>query len=276
MAGPSWAGSGADPTKPNAARMYDFLLGGVHNFAVDREAAEQLVRAVPEAVPMAIHNRGFLRRAVSTLVASGVRQFLDLGSGMPTVGAVHQIAHRLDPSCHVVYVDVDLVAVEHARALVAGDDRVGAVCADLRDADMVLRDPVTRRLIDFTQPVAVLMLAVLHFIPDSDRPVDLIGAYRDATVPGSYLVITHGSQQGQPADKLAGMREGAEVYRRTSTPYVDRDRAGVAALFDGYDLIPPGLVALPLWRPEEPADEDPPEDPARFPVLCGVGVLPPR
>jgi hypothetical protein len=276
MTVPSWAGSGADPTRPNAARMYDFLLGGVHNFAVDREAAEQLVRAVPEAVPMAILNRGFLRRAVRTLVGMGVNQFLDLGSGMPTVGAVHQIAHALDGSCRVVYVDVDLVAVEHARALVATDDRVGAVGADLRDVDRVLRDPVTRRLIDFTRPVAVLMLAVLHFIPDADRPTDLVAAYRDATPPGSYLAVTHGSQQGQPEPKLAGMKQGAEVYRRTSTPYVDRDHAGIAAFFAGYDLIPPGLVALPMWRPEEPADEDPPEDPSRFPVLGGVGVLPPR
>jgi hypothetical protein len=271
---PAWIGPTVDVERPNPARMYDFLLGGSHNFAADRAAAQQLIEVMPEAVPLAVLNRTVLRRVVSALVAAGVRQFLDLGSGIPTVGNVHEVAHRTEPSCRVVYVDAEPVAAQHATTLVTDDPRVGAILADLRDVDTVLADPVTRALIDFAEPVAVLMLAVLHFIPDTDDPYSVVAGYRDRTVAGSYLAISHGTQQNQPESALAGMKKGEQIYRRTATPFVSRDHGQIAAFFDGYEMVEPGLVTLPLWRPEQPPD--PSSDPGRFPAYAGLGQKPSR
>ncbi len=268
---PGWVGS-TDIERPNAARMYDYLLGGSHNFAADRAAAEQLVRVMPEAVPLARENRDFLRRVVTALVASGIRQFLDLGSGIPTVGNVHEVVQKAVPDARVVYVDVEPVAAQHIRALVADRATVGAVQADLRDVDAVLGDPVTRGLLDLGQPVAVLLLAVLHFVPDSADPYGVVARYRDRCAPGSALAVSHGSQQRQGERTLAGMRRGEEVYQRTATPFVNRDRDAIARFFDGYAMVPPGLVTLPRWRPDGIDEPDP--DAERFPAYGGVGTLP--
>jgi hypothetical protein len=260
---PAWAGSAADVERPNPARMYDYLLGGSHNFAADRAAANQLIQVMPEAVPLARQNRDFLRRSVTALVAAGVRQFLDLGSGIPTVGNVHTVAQRADPACRVVYVDVEPVAVQHTRALVAGDPRVGVVQADLRDVDAVLGDPVTRALLRPDEPVGILLLAVLHFVPDDADPYGTVARYRDSG-PG-YLALTHGSQRGEAA-AVAGMRAGERVYQRTSTPFVNRDRDRIAAFFAGYEMLEPGLVPLPRWRPEGPDEAG-----GDLPAYGGVG-----
>jgi hypothetical protein len=249
--------------------MYDYLLGGSHNFAADRAAAQKLIEVMPEAVPLARHNRDFLRRVVSAAVAAGVRQFLDLGSGIPTVGNVHTVARRAEASCRVVYVDVEPVAAQHTRALIRDDPRVGVVQADLRDIPAVLHDPVTRDLIDFAQPVAILLLAVLHFVPDADDPYTMVATYRDRTSAGSYLAISHGSQQDQPATAVAGMKQGEQVYQRTATPFVNRTRDQIAALFTGYDLVEPGLVPLPRWRPD--TGDEPDADAARLPTYGGLG-----
>ncbi len=268
---PGWVGS-TDIERPNAARMYDYLLGGSHNFAADRAAAEQLMRVMPEAVPLARRNRDFLRRVVTALVAAGIRQFLDLGSGIPTVGNVHQVVQKTAPDGRVVYVEVEPVAAQHIRALVADRATVGVVQADLCDVDAVLGDPVTARVLDLGQPVAVLLLAVLHFVPDSADPYGVVARYRDRCAPGSTLAVSHGSQQHQGERALAGMRRGEEVYQRTATPFVNRDHDAIARFFDGYRMLEPGLVPLPLWRPDSIDEAE--FDADHFPALGGVGRKP--
>jgi SAM-dependent methyltransferase len=180
---------GIDLDRPSAARVYDFYLGGFHNFAADREMGRQAVQMWPDLPEIMRPNRGFLRRAVEFLVDARVRKFLDLGSGIPTVGNVHEVAQRRAPDTKVVYVDNDPVAVEHAQAILAGDDRTTVVHADLRDPDAVLGDPAIRALLDLSRPIAVLMVAVLHFVPDEDDPAGLVARFRDAVPAGSYLAL---------------------------------------------------------------------------------------
>jgi hypothetical protein len=262
---PEWAPYGVDLDRPNAARVYDYYLGGAHNFAVDRRMAQEALAAWPELPLIMRANRAFLRRAVRFLVRSGVRQFLDLGSGIPTVGNVHEIAQAEDPSCRVVYVDVDPVAVAHGHALLDGDPRVSAVQADLRDPATVLRLARTEGGLDLTRPVAVLLVAVLHFVQDIDDPAGLVAGYREATVPGSALVICHATSdgQGERAD------EHLALYARTPTPMTMRSHAGVTALLKGYELVDPGLVFMALWRPDDATEI--PDDPAEFPGYAAVG-----
>jgi hypothetical protein len=259
---------GIDLDRPAAARVYDFYLGGFHNFAVDREMGRQAITMWPELPEIMKANRGFLRRAVRFLAGAGVRQFLDLGSGIPTVGNVHEIAQRAARDSRVVYVDNDPVAVEHSRAILAGDERTAVVHADLRDPEAVLADPVVTGLFDPAEPVAVLMVAVLHFVPDEAVPAELVARFRDGTAAGSYLAISHATAGDQP-DRAA---EHRGLYQRTATPMTMRTRAQISQLFDGYELAPPGLVYLPEWRPEP--DGPAVERPERFAGLAGVGRKP--
>jgi hypothetical protein len=170
MERPDWAPEGVDLDRPSAARVYDYFLGGAHNFAVDRELAEQIARMTPNIGDTMRANRSFLRRAVRFLVGEGITQFLDIGSGISTVGNVHEVAQQADPRSVVVYVDVDPIAASHSSAILAGNPQTAVVQADARDTDRILFDPQVRRLLDFSKPVAVLLLGVLHFIPDSDDP----------------------------------------------------------------------------------------------------------
>jgi hypothetical protein len=259
---------GIDLDRPSAARVYDFYLGGFHNFAADREMGRQAVRMWPELPEIMRANRGFLRRAVEFLVAAGVRQFLDLGSGIPTVGNVHEVAQRAAPDTRVVYVDNDPVAVEHARAILADDDLTAVVQADLREPDSVLADPTVRGRLDLGRPIAVLMVAVLHFIPDADDPAGLVARFRDAVPAGSYLALSHATA-GEKADRAA---EHRGLYQRTATPMTMRTRDQVEQFFAGWELVPPGLVYLPQWRPEPggPAVDRP----ERMTGLAGVGRKP--
>jgi hypothetical protein len=259
---------GIDLDRPSAARVYDFYLGGFHNFAADREMGRQAVRMWPELPEIMRANRGFLRRAVEFLAAAGVRQFLDLGSGIPTVGNVHEVAQRAAPDARVVYVDNDPVAVEHARAILAGNDLTAVVQADLRDPDSVLADPTVRSRLDLSRPTAVLMVAVLHFIPDADDPAGLVSRFRDAIPAGSYLALSHATA-GEQADRAA---EHRGLYQRTATPMTMRTSDQVERFFAGWELVPPGVVYLPQWRPEPggPAVERP----ERMPGLAGVGRKP--
>ncbi|MFL6128770.1 MAG: SAM-dependent methyltransferase [Mycobacteriales bacterium] len=265
---PEWAPVGIDLDRPAAARVYDFYLGGFHNFAADREMGRQAIAMWPELPEIMQANRGFLRRAVRFLAGAGIRQFLDLGSGIPTVGNVHEIAQRATPGARVVYVDNDPVAVEHSRAILAGDERTAVVHADLRDPDSVLADPALTGLLDLDRPVAVLMVAVLHFVPEEADPAGLVARFRDATPAGSYLAVSHATA-GERPDRAA---EHRGLYQRTATPMTMRTRAQIARLFDGYELVDPGLVYLPEWRPEPggPAVENP----ERFTGLAGVGRKP--
>jgi SAM-dependent methyltransferase len=267
MQRPDWAPETIDIERPSVARMYDYYLGGSHNFAADRAAAQAMVAAVPEAPLAAQANRAFLRRAVHHLAEAGVRQFLDIGSGIPTVGNVHEIAQRIDPASRVVYVDVDPVAVAHSREILAGNDRATIVQEDLRHPDRILAHPDTRRLLDLGQPVAVMIVAVLHFVPDDDRPAELLATLRKALAPGSYLVLSQASDDGRAEEERA---EAERVYRRTDSPLTIRSRAELTALFDGFELVDPGVVWVPQWRPDTPESA---EDAERAVFMGGVGRL---
>jgi S-adenosyl methyltransferase len=242
------AASGIDTTTPNVARIYDYLLGGKDNFAADREAAGQLLTAIPDVAAIARDNRSFLGRVVRYLAGqAGVRQFLDLGGGLPTQANVHELAQSVAPDVRVVYVDNDPVVASHGRALLFTRDRVAMVLADLRDPASVWQHPDVADLLDWTQPIAVLCTSTLHFVADEDEPHQIIAQYRDHMAPGSYLAITHGTMEEDPAgerDKAAG------VYRQASSQLHVRPLADVRRFFDGFELVEPGLVWITEWRPE--------------------------
>jgi SAM-dependent methyltransferase len=248
-----WAPDDVDLTRPNVARVYDYYLGGSHNFAVDRQMAQQAIDLWPELLMIIRANRAFLRRAVGHLIHAGVRQFLDLGSGIPTVGNVHEVAQAEDSEARVVYVDIDPVAVAHARRILAGNPHTTVIHADLRHPDLVLAHRDLRRLLDLDQPVALLTVAVLHFIPDADNPDDIVAAYRQTLAAGSHLVISHATSDAQHQDQAT---EHRQLYARTATPMTMRSHTQIADLLRGWDLLDPGLVRLPLWRPD-PGDEAP-------------------
>lgn len=262
---PAWAPSEVDVEQPSIARIWDWFLGGAHNFAVDRTVARQTLALMPEGPAMARITRSFLRRAVRYCAAAGITQFLDVGSGIPTVGNVHEIAQRVRPDARTVYVDTDPVAVAHTRQILADDPRSGVVHADLRQVEDVLSAPDVGRLLDLNRPVALLMVAVLHFIPDADDPAGILAGYRRALAPGSALVVAHGSADTEqmPAAHLAAAREN---YERTVAAVRLRTRSEVASLFTGFDLVDPGVVWLPRWRPD-PADT--PDEPGL--PLAGYG-----
>lgn len=267
MLRPDWAPDEIDIERPSVARMYDYYLGGSHNFAVDRAAAQAMVAAVPEAPLMAQANRAFLRRAVHFLAAAGVRQFLDIGSGIPTVGNVHEIVQQVAPDSRVVYVDTDPVAVAHSQEILADNDHATVLQEDLRHPDRILGHPELRRLLNLNEPTAVLIVAVLHFVSDDDRPAELLRTLRDALAPGSWLVLSQASDEGRPATE----RSDAEaVYRRTGSPLWFRDRSELTTLFDGFELVEPGVVWVPQWRPETPESSVNAEESA---FLGGVGRI---
>jgi hypothetical protein len=246
----SWVPDTVDTSKPSMARMYDYALGGSHNFAADRDAAERVLQANPDGRFGMYANRAFLRRAVQFLVESGVTQFLDVGSGIPTVGNVHEVAQNANPDSTVVYVDIDPVAVIHSQQILAGNRRATAIQADIREPDRILNHPELQALLDLDQPVALLMLCVLHFIPDDQDPPGLIGRYRDRLAPGSYLAASHVTGDDDSENHTNAMN----VYSRVMTQVNLRTRAQVAALFAGFDLVEPGLAFVPRWRPDPGED----------------------
>jgi SAM-dependent methyltransferase len=239
---------------PNIARVYDYLLGGSHNFDADKVAAAEFIARWPDARQTMAANRAFLGRAVRYLAGhAGIRQFLDVGSGIPTMDNVHAIAQQAAPDARVVYADVDEVAVLHSRAILAGNDHATAIQADLRRPQAILDHPGLHRLLDLSQPAALLLVAILHFLPDSqDDPAALVAQLRDALAPGSYVVISHGTTDGQPAH----VAEAVEHYAQTTADFQPRSHAEVLRFFDGLDLIEPGLVHVPRWRPDDPRDAD--------------------
>ena len=241
--------AGIDVERPSAARIYDYQLGGSHNFAADRQVAEQMAMLYPQVTQIAQANRAFLRRAVEHLVGAGVRQFLDIGSGIPTVGHVHEIAQHTAPDARVVYVDIDPVAVAHSHEILAGNERTAAVQADVRDPERIVTAPEVRALLDFDQPVAVLVLALFHFIPDAQDPAAILDALTAPLAPGSYLVMSHATE-----DEQGDTTQGRELYKRSGIELTLRSRPQVEALFAGFDLVDPGVVWLPQWRPESPGD----------------------
>lgn len=245
-----WMPGEFDVDTPTAARIYDYALGGAHNFAADRAAADALTAILPEAPLVARSNRGFLQRAVRYCCEQGIRQFLDLGSGIPTVGNVHEIAQQFNPECRVVYVDNEAVAVRHTQNILAGVPNAAIVQADMRDVRAVLSAPETLRLLDFTRPIAVMMVAVLHYVSFEDDASAIVDAYTSAVVPGSSLVVSHTTEDPRP-EIAAAIRA---VFDATATPVTHRTREQIAALFHGQDLVDPGVVWTPQWRPNDDAD----------------------
>jgi SAM-dependent methyltransferase len=262
---PEWAPAGLDVTRPSAARIFDYFLGGAHNFESDRQLADQITRMTPNVAETARANRHFLRRAVTFLVDAGIRQFLDIGSGIPTAGNVHEVAGELSADTRVVYVDLDPVAVVQSLQLLGGAPNATALCLDLRDPRKILVEAEATGLIDLSEPVAVLLAGIVHFISDADGPGAIVAQLRDALVPGSYLLISHATLDGQPPELLEAQR----LSGRTATELTLRTRADIAAYFGSFEVVEPGLVFIGQWRPE-PADEADPH-PERLAGYAGVG-----
>jgi hypothetical protein len=270
MSTPAWISGDIPLDRPNAARMYDYFLGGHHNFEIDRTAANQASSMWPDMPLVMRVNRAFLRRAVDYISAQGIDQFLDIGSGIPTVGNVHETARRSNPAARVVYVDHEPVAVAHSTAILRDVPGTAIVQVDARQPEQILAHSEVSRLIDPDRPVGVLLVAVLHFVPDDDEARRIVATLRDALPSGSYLAISHGSFEGLPRathDRVAGL------YERTPTPFRGRARAEIERLFDGFDMVEPGVVNIPLWHPEGP-DDLMLDRPAECAGFCGMGRKP--
>ncbi|MER7053930.1 MULTISPECIES: SAM-dependent methyltransferase [unclassified Streptomyces] len=267
MERPAWAPRSIDISVPSVSRIYDFYLGGSHNFEVDREAARKAMEFMPGLPKIMQANRAFMRRAVRFAADEGIDQFLDIGSGIPTFGSVHEVAGRGRPGARVVYVDHDPVAVAHSEAVLAGDDDADVVAADLLKPREILSSPQVERLIDLNRPVALLLVAILHFVEDADDPYTAVAELSEALAPGSLLVLTHASYEGipLPAERATG---AVDVYKDIRNPLIMRSREEIARFFEGYDMVEPGLVPMPRWRPEEAPEE---ADPYAFSGFAGVG-----
>ncbi|MEU6553807.1 SAM-dependent methyltransferase [Streptomyces sp. NPDC046915] len=267
MERPAWAPRSIDISVPSVARIYDYYLGGSYNFEVDREAARRALDFMPGLPKIMQANRAFLRRAVRFACAEGITQFLDIGSGIPTFGNVHEVAQAATEGARVVYVDHDPVAVSHTEAVLAGNAGTGVVAADLRKPDEILASPRVEALIDLNRPVALLLVAILHFVEDADDPYGAVARLSEALAPGSLLILTHASYEGIPV--AAERAEGAvDVYKGIRNPLIMRSRDEIARFFEGYDMVEPGLVPMPHWRPQTPPEE---EDPYAFSGFAGVG-----
>ncbi|QWF81098.1 SAM-dependent methyltransferase [Amycolatopsis sp. CA-230715] len=278
---PQLSDTDVDLTKPNSARMYDWYLGGTSNWAVDRVFGERAVETWPEVKACARHNRDFLRRVVNAALDAGITQFLDLGTGVPTVGNIHEVIaesgelDRVDDA-RVVYVDYEPVAAAHARQLLLDDDVAhwaAFVQADLRDPDAIWEHRETQRL-DRSKPICVLMIAVLHFVGDGDLPHRILDTYRRRVAPGSWLAISHASNDAAPPEGAAQIAEVVASYQRTSNPMWLRDHAAVSSLLDapGWDLLEPGVVHPPDWRPRLGVVLDAEQERARPFMWCGVAA----
>jgi len=239
-----------DTTKPHVARMYDYFLGGKDHFAVDRETAERLLRIAPTARTSARENRAFLARAVRYLVTeAGIRQFLDIGAGLPSANNVHEVAQAIAPESRVVYVDNDPIVLAHARALLksSSEGRTAYIDADVREPQQVLADPVLAATLDLSRPVALMLLGILYFLPDSDAPRRMITTFLDALPSGSYLAASHMTiEHVDPGQGTAGM----QVYHQGGIPLQTRTADEFAELaFSGLELVDPGVVLVSDWRP---------------------------
>jgi SAM-dependent methyltransferase len=252
---PSWVPDGVDVTVPNAARTYDYYLGGYHNFAVDREFVARVEAAMPGFSLAAHANRAFLGRCVRSLVGAGVRQFLDIGSGIPTLGNVHEVAQACAPDAPVVYVDIDPVAVAHGQAILSTNPHALSIEADLRRPADILYHPQVLDLLDFSQPVAVLLMAVLHFVSDDDDPAGIVAQLRDGLVSGGYLAISHITESSYKQEIEAIRR----LYEHTSTPGQPRTPKQVEALLAGLEIVEPGVVQVADWNPDPHATDDAPQ-----------------
>jgi SAM-dependent methyltransferase len=239
-----------DTSKPHAARIYDYYLGGQNHFAADREVAEKSLASVPSGRTGAREQRAFLGRVVRYLaMEAGIRQFLDIGAGLPTTDNVHEVAQAIVPSSRVVYIDNDPLVLAHADALLtsSAEGRTAYIHADLRSPGEILSSPVVREVLDFARPIALMLVGVLHFLDDTDEPGRIIATLLDALSPGSYLIASHLNPEHDPAGVAAGVR----AYRAGGVTVAARDSGEFAALaFGGLELVPPGVVSVSQWRPQ--------------------------
>ncbi|MDR0346411.1 MAG: SAM-dependent methyltransferase [Nocardiopsaceae bacterium] len=253
-----------DPAQPSAARIYDYLLGGKDNYETDRAAAEKVLAVAPDQRRLARANRAFAIRAVRLLAEAGVRQFIDLGTGFPSSPSVHEAARETSPSARVVYVDYDPIVQSHNTALLASDDLVASVRADIREPATILDHPDLAPLIDFGQPVGVLIVAVLHLISDAEDPAGIVRQFTDRLSSGSYLVLSQFSSdsEAEAMDRLHAVAAGTPV----ETYFRPRDQ--ILGFFEGFDLVEPGLTDVEGWRQDGPAA------PTRLKIAGGVGRRP--
>jgi hypothetical protein len=261
----SWIPAEVPLDKPSAARIYDYMLGGYHNFECDRIAVEKILELRPHIQLAALANRAFLRRAVHFLLEQGIDQFLDIGSGIPTAGNVHELAQSGNPAAHVVYVDIDPVAVAHSRAILDENPTATAIRADLRQPETILNHPEVRELLDFDRPLGLMLVAVLHYIVDDQQAYHAVRVLSGALVPGSYMSTAHTAAEALPPVK--GTQQ--EILRPVATTK-NRTHAEILRFFEGFSLIEPGLVYSPLWRPEGPEDVLL-EEPEKSVAFVGVG-----
>lgn len=245
---------GVDLEHPNAARVYDYFLGGTANWAIDRALGDQLAAVVPIIRTGAKVNREFLGRAVRYCLHHGITQFLDLGSGVPTVGNVHQVAGEVDPDSRCVYVDKEPVAVAHAKVLLEQDgdpDRHDVLHADLRDVSAVWNEAMATGILDPAKPIGLLMVSVLHFLDPQHEVPEIVDRYRRLLPPGSHLIISHATLDYVPEDELQQFLTGVEIYHQSGNPAYPRHPDDIRAYFGDFDLVPPGLVWLPEWHVDE-------------------------
>ncbi|MFG1946599.1 SAM-dependent methyltransferase [Nonomuraea sp. NPDC048826] len=253
---------GVDPHVPSAARIYDYLLGGKDNLAVDRAVGDRLLSVAPDTRAVARANRVFLTRAVRHMAEQGIRQFVDLGAGIPTSPSVHEVARKVNPACRVVYVDYDPMVRLHGEVLLSGDPGVVSVQGDIRTPRDILAGPHVTGLIDFEQPMAVLLVGVFHFITDEEDPAGIIAAFRERMAPGSFLVLSHAMSESDP-EAIAQL-----ILSTANSPAQPtfRSREELTALCDGFELVGPGVAAVQDWR--VPGDEEP-----ALPLLEGTPKL---
>jgi hypothetical protein len=266
----AWVPDGLSLDRPSSARVYDYWLGGYHNFEVDRVVGEKVKAVYPDAVPATYVARALLRRVVRFLGEQGIDQFLDIGSGIPTVGNVHEAAQTANPDARIVYVDIDPVAVAHSRAILAGNLNATAIREDAARPEQILDHPDVRGLIDFGRPVGVLYLAVLHFVQDDQTVYSAVTTMRHALAGGSYVAISHMTYDQAPVEAVKRMQD---LYEGSGIPSAARARDEILRFFEGLELVEPGLVHSPLWRPEGPDDVFL-DQPGRALVFAGVGRKP--
>jgi hypothetical protein len=254
-----------DTSRPHPARMYDYYLGGKDNYEVDREAAEQVIKLVPDAPASARANRAFMHRAVRTVVSGGIRQIIDIGTGIPTSPNTHEVAREIDPEIKVAYVDNDPIVSVHAGAKLTNTGNTGFVLADLRDPQAILDHEVIRGLIDFDQPVALMLISVVHFVTHEEDPVGIIATLSEAFPAGSALIVTHATADLRRQEH----GDARNVYKSATVPLTTRTQQEVEGLFRDFDLVEPGVVQLPLWRPDGPQPTE--DELERVHIYGGVG-----
>ncbi len=260
-----WTGGEVDLERPSAARIYDYYLGGYHNFEADRRVGDMMLAIAPDLRLGSLINRAFLQRAVGMMVEEGLDQFLDLGSGIPTVGNVHEAAQAANPKARVVYVDIDPVAVAHGRAMLADEDGATIIRADICDTEAILNHPEVQALIDFDRPLGLLLVAILPFVIDDEEADRVVRTFVDRLAPGSLMAISH-SEAGA---KIPGLEKLEELWGQASSS-VAHHKDQVARYFDGFELLEPGLVPTAQWRPERP-DDLLVSEPDRVFFVAGVG-----